>query len=107
MGSAVIKDLKKFYEDANDQHVGVITLYGDASASANKAYADAAKSLEMTEDTKAYVCHMAQMGRVVVSMDSKLYRPVEIDATNGKLSVLTVATGASAPTATPLVLELA
>lgn len=105
MGSAVIKDLKKFYEDANDQHVGAITLYGDASA--NKAYADAAKSLEMTEDTKAYVCHMAQMGRVVVSMDSKLYRPVEIDATNGKLSVLTVATGASALTATPLVLELA
>lgn len=105
MGSAVIKDLKKFYEDANDQHVGAITLYGDASA--NKAYADAAKSLGMTEDTKAYVCHMAQMGRVVVSMDSKLYRPVEIDATNGKLSVLTVATGASALTATPLVLELA
>lgn len=105
MGSAVIKDLKKFYEDANDQHVGAITIYGDASA--NKAYADAAKSLAMTEDTKAYVCHMAQMGRVVVSMDSKLYRPVEIDATNGKLSVLTVATGASALTATPLVLELA
>ena len=105
MGSAVIKDLKKFYEDANDQHVGAITLYGDASA--NKAYADAAKSLGMTEDTKAYVCHMAQMGRVVVSMDSKLYRPVEIDATNGKLSVLTVATGAGALTATPLVLELA
>jgi hypothetical protein len=105
MGSAVIKDLKKFYEDANDQHVGAITIYGDASA--NKAYADAAKSLGMTEDTKAYVCHMAQMGRVVVSMDSKLYRPVEIDATNGKLSVLTVATGASALTATPLVLELA
>lgn len=105
MGSAVIKDLKKFYEDANDQHVGAITLYGDASA--NKAYADAAKSLGMTEDTKAYVCHMAQMGRVVVSMDFKLYRPVEIDATNGKLSVLTVTTGASALTATPLVLELA
>ena len=105
MSSAVIKDLKKFYEDANDQHVGVITLYGDASE--NKAYADAAKSLGMTEDTKAYVCHMAQMGRVVVSMDSKLYRPVEIDATNGKLSVLTVATGASVLTATPLVLELA
>lgn len=105
MDSAVIKDLKKFYEDANDQHVGAITLYGDASA--NKAYADAAKSLGMTEDTKVYVCHMAQMGRVVVSMDSKLYRPVEIDATNGKLSVLTVATVASALTATPLVLELA
>lgn len=105
MGSAVIKDLKKFYEDANDQHVGAITIYGDASA--NKAYADAAKSLGMTEYTKAYVCHMAQMGRVVVSMDSKLYRPVEIDATNGKLSVLTVTTGASALTATPLVLELA
>lgn len=105
MGSSVIKYLKKFYEDANDQHVGAITIYGDASA--NKAYADAAKSLVMTEDTKAYVCHMAQMGRVVVSMDSKLYRPVEIDATNGKLSVLTVATGASALTATPLVLELA
>lgn len=104
MGSAVVKDLKKLYEDANDQHVGVITLYGDASAS--KAYADAAKSLGMTEDTKAYVCHMAQMGRVVVSMNSKLYRPVEIDATNGKLSVLTVATGASALSATPLVLEL-
>lgn len=104
MGSAVIKDLKKFYEDANDQHVGAITLYGDASA--NKAYADAAKSLGMTEDMKAYVCHMAQMGRVVVSMDSKLYRPVEIDATNGKLSVLMVATGASALTVTPLVLEL-
>ena len=104
MGSAVVKDLKKLYEDANDQHVGAITLYGDASAS--KAYADAAKSLGMTEDTKAYVCHMAQMGRVVVSMNSKLYRPVEIDATNGKLSVLTVTTGASALAATPLVLEL-
>lgn len=104
MGSALVKDLKKLYEDANDQHVGVITLYGDASAS--KAYADAAKSLGMTEDTKAYVCHMAQMGRVVVSMNSKLYRPVEIDATNGKLSVLTVVTGASALSATPLVLEL-
>lgn len=105
MASALVKDLKKFYEDANDQHVGAITIYGDTSA--NKAYADAAKSLEMTEDTKAYVCHMAQMGRVVVSMDSKLYRPVEIDATNGKLSVLTVATGTGALTATPLVLELA
>ena len=46
MGSALVKDLKKFYEDANDQHVGAITLYGDASAS--KAYADAAKSLGMT-----------------------------------------------------------
>lgn len=104
MSSAVVKDLKKFYEDANDQHVGAITLYGDASAS--KAYADAAKSLVMTEDTKAYVCRMAQMGRVVVSMNSKLYRPVEIDATNGKLSVLTVTTGAGALAATPLALEL-
>ena len=104
MASALVKDLKKFYEDANDQHVGAITLYGDASAS--KAYADAAKSLEMTKDTKAYVCHMAQIGRVVVSMNSKLYRPVEIDATNGKLSVLTVTTGASDLAATPLVLEL-
>ena len=104
MASALVKDLKKFYEDANDQHVGTITLYGDASAS--KAYADAAKSLRMTEDTKAYVCRMAQMGRVVVSMNSKLYRPVEIDAANGKLSVLTVTTGASALAATPLVLEL-
>ena len=104
MASALVKDLKKFYEDANDQHVGAITLYGDASAS--KAYADAAKSLEMTKDTKAYVCHMAQIGRVVVSMNSKLYRPVEIDATNGKLSVLTVTTEASALAATPLVLEL-
>lgn len=103
MGSALVKDLKKFYEDANDQHVGVITLYGDASAS--KAYADAAKSLGMTEDTKAYVCHMAQMGRVVVSMNSKLYRPVEVDATNGKLSIVTV-TGTSPLAATPLVLAL-
>lgn len=104
MASALVKDLKKFYEDANDQHVGTITLYGDTSAS--KAYADAAKSLEMTADTKAYVCHMAQMGRVVVSMNSKLYLPVEIDAINGKLSVLTVTTGTSALSATPLVLEL-
>lgn len=104
MASALVKDLKKLYEDANDQHVGTITLYGDASAS--KAYADAAKSLEMTENMKAYVCHMAQMGRVVVSMNSKLYLPVEIDVTNGKLSVLTVATGVSALAATPLVLEL-
>ena len=104
MASALVKDLKKFYEDANDQHVGTITLYGDASAS--KAYADATKSLEMTEDTKAYVCHMAQMGRVVVSMNSKLYLPVEIDAANGKLSVLTVTTSTGALAATPLVLEL-
>lgn len=102
MASALVKDLKKFYEDANDQHVGTITLYGDANAS--KAYA--AKSLEMTEDTKAYVCHMAQMGRVVVSMNSKLYLPVEIDAINGKLSVLMVTTSAGALAATPLVLEL-
>lgn len=101
MADALVKDLKKLYEDANDQHVGVITLYGDAS----KAYADAAKSLRMTEDTKAYVCHMAQMGRVVVSMNSKLYRPVEVDATNGKLSIVTV-TGASPLAATPLVLAL-
>lgn len=103
MADALVKDLKKLYEDANDQHVGAITLYGDASAS--KAYADAAKSLEMTADTKAYVCHMAQMGRVVVSMNSKLYRPVEVDATNGKLSVVTV-TGTSPLAATPLVLAL-
>lgn len=103
MADALVKDLKKLYEDANDQHVGVITLYGDASAS--KAYADAAKSLEMTKDTKAYVCHMAQMGRVVVSMNSKLYRPVEVDATNGKLSIVTV-TGTSTLAATPLVLAL-
>lgn len=103
MADALVKDLKKLYEDANDQHVGAITLYGDASAS--KAYSDAAKSLKMTEDTKAYVCHMAQMGRVVVSMNSKLYRPVEVDATNGKLSVVTV-TGTSPLAATPLVLEL-
>lgn len=104
MADALVKDLKKLYEDANDQHVGVITLYGDASAS--KAYADAAKSLGMTADTKAYVCHMAQMGRVVVSMNSKLYRPVEVDATNGKLSIVTV-TGTSPLAATPLVLALA
>ena len=103
MANALVKDLKKLYEDANDQHVGAITLYGDASAS--KAYADATKSLEMTEDTKAYVCHMAQMGRVVVSMNSKLYRPVEVDATNGKLSIGTV-TGSSPLAATPLVLAL-
>ena len=103
MADALVKDLKKLYEDANDQHVGVITLYGDASAS--KAYADDAKSLKMTADTKAYVCHMAQMGRVVVSMNSKLYRPVEVDATNGKLSVVTV-TGTSPLAATPLVLAL-
>ena len=103
MADALVKDLKKLYEDANDQHVGVITLYGDASAS--KAYSDAAKSLVMTEDTKAYVCHMAQMGRVVVSMNSKLYRPVEVDATNGKLSIVTV-TGTSPLAATPLVLAL-
>ena len=103
MGSALVKDLKKFYEDANDQHVGVITLYGDASAS--KAYADAAKSLGMTDDTKAYVCHMAQMGRVVVSMNSKLDRAVEVDATNGKLSIVTI-TGTSPLAATPLVLAL-
>lgn len=103
MSDALVKDLKKLYEDANDQHVGAITLYGDASAS--KAYADAAKSLKMTEDMKAYVCHMAQMGRVVVSMNSKLYRPVEVDATNGKLSIVTV-TGTSPLAATPLVLAL-
>lgn len=103
MADALVKDLKKLYEDANDQHVGVITLYGDASAS--KAYADSAKSLGMTADTKAYVCHMAQMGRVVVSMNSKLYRPVEVDATNGKLSIVTV-TGNSSLAATPLVLAL-
>lgn len=103
MADALVKDLKKLYEDANDQHVGAITIYGDASAS--KAYADAAKSLKMTEDTKAYVCHMAQMGRVVVSMNSKLYRPVEVDAANGKLSVVTV-TGTSPLAATPLVLAL-
>ena len=103
MADALVKDLKKLYEDANDQHVGVITLYGDASAS--KAYADAAKSLVMTADTKAYVCHMAQMGRIVVSMNSKLYRPVEVDATNGKLSIVTV-TGTSPLAATPLVLAL-
>ena len=103
MANALVKDLKKLYEDANDQHVGTITLYGDASAS--KAYADAAKSLEMTKDTKAYVCHMAQMGRVVVSMNSKLYRPVEVDATNGKLSIVTV-TGTGSLAATPLVLAL-
>ena len=103
MADALVKDLKKLYEDANDQHVGAITLYGDASAS--KAYADAAKSLKMTADTKAYVCHMAQMGRVVVSMNSKLYRPVEVDATNGKLSIVTV-TGTSPLAATPLVLAL-
>ena len=103
MADALVKDLNKLYEDANDQHVGAITIYGDASAS--KAYADAAKSLKMTADTKAYVCHMAQMGRVVVSMNSKLYRPVEVDATNGKLSVVTV-TGASPLAATPLVLAL-
>lgn len=103
MADALVKDLKKLYEDANDQHVGAITIYGDASAS--KAYADAAKSLKMTADTKAYVCHMAQMGRVVVSMNSKLYRPVEVDATNGKLSVVTV-TGTSPLAATPLVLAL-
>ena len=103
MADALVKDLKKLYEDANDQHVGAITIYGDASAS--KAYADAAKSLKMTADTKAYVCHMAQMGRVVVSMNSKLYRPVEVDATNGKLSIVTV-TGTSPLAATPLVLAL-
>lgn len=103
MANALVKDLKKLYEDANDQHVGAITLYGDASAS--KAYADATKSLEMTKDTKAYVCHMAQMGRVVVSMNSKLYRPVEVDATNGKLSIVTV-TGSGSLAATPLVLAL-
>lgn len=103
MADALVKDLNKLYEDANDQHVGAITIYGDASAS--KAYADAAKSLKMTEDTKAYVCHMAQMGRVVVSMNSKLYRPVEVDAANGKLSVVTV-TGTSPLAATPLVLAL-
>ena len=103
MAKALFNDLNKFYEDANDQHVGAITLYGDASAS--KAYADAAKSLEMTKDTKAYVCHMAQMGRVVVSMNSKLYRPVEVDATNGKLSIVTV-TGTGSLAATPLVLAL-
>lgn len=103
MADALVKDLKKLYEDANDQYIGAITLYGDASAS--KAYADAAKSLEMTEDTKSYVCHMAQMGRVVVSMNSKLYRPVEVDATNGKLSIVTV-TGTSPLATTPLVLAL-
>lgn len=103
MASALVKDLKKFYEDANEQHVGVITLYGDSSAS--KAYADSAKSLTMTEDTKSYVCRMAQMGRVVISMSSKLYRPVEIDEDNGKLSVVTV-TGSGTLAATPLVLEL-
>lgn len=103
MANALVKDLKKLYEDANGQHVGAITLYGDASAS--KAYADATKSLEMTKDTKAYVCHMAQMGRVVVSMNSKLYRPVEVDATNGKLSIVTV-TGTGSLAATPLVLAL-
>lgn len=103
MSDALVKDLKKLYEDANDQHVGAITLYGDASAS--KAYADAAKSLKITEDMKAYVCHMAQMGRVVVSMNSKLYRPVEVDATNGKLSIVTV-TGTSPLAVTPLVLAL-
>ena len=103
MADALVKDLKKLYEDANDQHVGAITLYGDASAS--KAYVDSAKSLKMTADTKAYVCNMAQMGRVVISMNSKLYRPVEVDATNGKLSVVTV-TGTSPLAATPLVLAL-
>lgn len=103
MANALVKDLKKLYEDANDQHVGAIILYGDASAS--KAYADSTKSLEMTKDTKAYVCHMAQMGRVVVSMNSKLYRPVEVDATNGKLSIVTV-TGTGSLAATPLVLAL-
>lgn len=104
MADALVKDLKKTYEEANDQHVGVITLYGDATAS--KAYADASKELTMDFDTKAYVCRMAQMGRVVVSMSSKLYRPVEIDDINGKLSVVTV-TGSSPLAATPLVLELA
>ena len=103
MASALVKNLKKLYEDGDDQHVGAVILYGDASA--NKVYADAAKSLEMTEDTKAYVCHMAQMGRVVVSMNSKLYRPVEVDTTNGKLSVVTV-TESDTLAATPLVLEL-
>lgn len=104
MADALVKDLKKTYEDANDQHVGVITLYGDSAAS--KAYADASKTLEMDTDTKAYVCRMAQMGRVVISMSSKLYRPVEIDEANGKLSVVTV-TGSGTLAATPLVLELA
>lgn len=103
MAKALFNDLNKFYEDANEQHIGAITIYGDASA--NKAYADAAKSLEMTADMKTYVCHMAQMGRVVVSMNSKLYRPVEVDATNGKLSIVTV-TGSGTLTATPLVLAL-
>ena len=103
MADALVKDLKKLYEDANDQHVGAITIYGDASAS--KAYADAAKSLKMTADTKAYVCHMAQMGRVVVSMNSKLYRPVEVDATKRELSVVTVS-DTSPHAATPLVRAL-
>ena len=103
MAKALVKDLNKIYEDANDQHIGVITIYGDSSA--NKAYADAAKSLEMTTAMKTYVCHMAQMGRVVISMNSKLYRPVEVDAANGKLSIVTV-TGSGTLTATPLVLTL-
>ena len=103
MTKALFNDLNKFYEDANEQHIGAITIYGYASA--NKAYADAAKSLEMTAAMKTYVCHMAQMGRVVVSMNSKLYRPVEVDATNGKLSIVTV-TGSGTLTATPLVLAL-
>lgn len=103
MADALIKDLKKTYEEANDQHVGIITLYGDSSAS--KVYADASKKLTMDSETKAYVYRMAQMGRVVVSMSSKLYRPVAIDENGGTLSVVTV-TSSGTSTATPLVLEL-
>lgn len=97
-------NMKKIYEEANDQHVGTITLYGDASES--KAYADSSKEISMDDDVKAYVFRMAQMGRVVISMSSKLYRPVEIDEANGKLSVVTV-TGSGTLAVTPLVLELA
>lgn len=104
MAKALVKDLNKSYENANDQHIGAITIYGDAST--NKAYADAAKSLEMTASMKTYVCHMAQMGRVAVSMNSKLYIPVEVDPINGKLSIVTV-TGSGTLTVTPLVLALA
>lgn len=103
MADALIKDLKKTYEEANDQHVGIITLYGDSANS--KVYADSSKELTMDSDTKSYVYRMAQMGRVVVSMSSKLYRPVAIDETGGTLSVVTV-TGTSPLAATPLVLEL-
>ena len=103
MAAGKIKDFEKMYEEANDQHVAAVTLYGDASG--KKAYADSKKQLTMDSKMKEYVYKMFKEGRVLVSMDSKLYKPVACDTSAGTVSVVTI-TGSGTLVATPVDLTL-